>query len=256
MPKEPILSATPQPRLSSVRSLQKSLWLIASGVAVLAVGLFGFWLGQARMTERQAALPVLTTAPDYTLTNQLGDHVSSQAFRGKIQLVTFLFPYCTTMCPLIAAHLTNFENGTLRPAGLADKVVIVAFDIDPRNTGPREMRAFLAQYGWNPTDTHWQYLIGTPPEIRRVVSHGFGVWYKRVSLSSKATDNQANSGLVQPDVANQLAAQSHADYDIVHNDILEVVDGRGRVRKVFENADTVGSQQLLTVVQALLKSPG
>lgn len=249
------MSATSQPRLSSVRSLRKSLWLIVSGVAVLAVGLFGFWLGETRVTERQAGLPVLMTAPDYVMTNQLGDKVSSQAFRGKIQLVTFLFPYCTTMCPLVAAHLTNFENGTLRPAGLADKVVIVAFDVDPRNTGPTQMRAFLAQYGWNPADTHWQYLVGTPPEVRRVVSHGFGVWYKRVSLASEAADDQGQGGLVQPEVANQLAVRSHADYDIVHNDILEVVDGRGRVRKIFENADTVGSQQLLAVVQALLKSP-
>jgi len=249
------VSATSESRLRFRRSLRTFLWMIVSTAAVLAVGLFGFWLGQARVAERQALLPVLTTAPDYTMTNQLGDNVSSQAFRGKIQLVTFLFPYCTTMCPLIAAHLTNFEDGTLRPAGLADKVVIVAFDIDPRNTGPREMRAFLAQYGWNPADTHWQYLVGTPPEVRRVVSHGFGVWYKRVSLSSEATDDQAHGGLVQPEVANQLAVQSHANYDIVHNDILEVVDGRGRVRKIFENADTVGSQQLLAVVQALLKSP-
>lgn len=256
MPKEPIVSATSQPRLSSIHSLRKSLWVIAACATVLTVGLFGFWLGAARMTERQAALPVLMTAPDYTMTNQLGNNVSSQAFRGKIQLVTFLFPYCTTICPLIAAHLTNFEKGTLRPAGLADKVVIVAFDIDPRNTGPREMRAFLAQYGWNPADTHWQYLVGTPPEVRRVVSHGFGVWYKRVNLASEATDDQDHGGLVQPEVANQLAARSHIDYDIVHNDILEVVDGRGRVRKIFDNADTVGSQQLLAVVEALLKSSG
>ncbi|MGH7246781.1 MAG: SCO family protein [Pseudomonadota bacterium] len=250
------MSATSEsrPRPSS-RILRKSLWVIVSGVAVLAVGLFGFWLGATRTTERQAGLPVLMMAPDYVMTNQLGDKVSSQAFRGKIQLVTFLFPYCTTMCPLIAAHLTNFENGTLRAAGLADKVVIVAFDIDPRSTGPRQMRAFLAQYGWNPADTHWQYLVGTPPEVRRVVSHGFGVWYKRVSLASGATGDQGHGGLVQPEVANQLAARSHVDYDIVHNDILEVVDGRGRVRKIFENADTVGSQELLAVVQALVKSP-
>ncbi len=250
------MSATSEsrPRPSS-RILRKSLWVIVSGVAVLAVGLFGFWLGETHVTERQAGLPVLMMAPDYAMTNQLGDKVSSQAFRGKIQLVTFLFPYCTTMCPLIAAHLTNFENGTLRAAGLADKVVIVAFDIDPRNTGPREMRAFLAQYGWNPADTHWQYLVGTPPEVRRAVSHGFGVWYKRVSLASEVTHDQGHGGLVQPEVTNQLAARSHVDYDIVHNDILEVVDGRGRVRKIFENADTIGSQQLLAVVQALLKSP-
>lgn len=236
------------------RISQRWFWLIAVG-ALLGAGLLGFRFGWGH-AHRQAGLPVLTTAPDYTMTNQLGQTVSSNAFRGKVQLVTFLFPYCTTMCPLIAAHLTNFEHETLQPAGLADKVVIVSFDIDPRNTGPQQMRAFLSQYGWNPSDTHWQYLVGTPPEIRRVVSHGFGVWYKRVSLASEAADSRNHSGIVQPEVANQLAAQSRADYDIVHDDILEVVDEHGRVRKIFENADTVSAQQLLSVVRALTKSQG
>lgn len=257
MHREPIVSATSESRpRPSFRVLRTWLWLIAAGAAVLGAGLSGFWFGVARVMDRETSLPILTMAPSYAMTNQLGDKVSSRAFRGKVQLVTFLFPYCTTMCSLIAVHLTNFENGTLRLAGLADKVVIVAFDIDPYNTGAQQMRVFLAQYGWNPADTHWQYLVGTPPEIRRVVSQGFGIWYKRISLASQAADDRNNAGIVRPDVANQLAARSHVDYDMVYDDILEVVDQRGRIRKIFENADTVGSQQLLTVVQALTKSQG
>jgi protein SCO1 len=186
------------------------------------------------------------------MVNQLGDKVSSRALLGKVQVVTFLFPYCTTMCPLIAAHLTNFENEALRPSGLADKVVIVSFDLDPENTGPQQMRSFLTQYGWNPRDTHWEYLVGTPDDMRRVVSRGFGVWYKRVSLVSEAADNPNHAGIVQPAVENRLATQSHADYDIVHDDVLEVVDQHGRIRRVFDNADTVSSQQLLAVIRALI----
>lgn len=237
-------------------SLLRRLWLPASAGALLAAGLVGFWLGQERTADRRAALPVLTTAPDYTMVNQLGETVSSNALHGKVQLVTFLFPYCTTMCPLIAAHLTNFETEALRPAGLADKVVIVSFDIDPQNSGPRQMRAFLTQYGWNPEDLHWQYLVGAPSEVRRVVSHGFGVWYKRVNLASQAANDTGNSAIVQPEVANKLAAQSHVNYDIVHDDVLEVVDQRGRIRKVYENADTVSSQQLLAAVGSLIKRQG
>lgn len=230
--------------------------MTASSAALLAVGLLGFWLGQMQMVDRLTSLPVLTTTPDYTMVNQLGDKVSSQALRGKIQLVTFLFPYCTTMCPLIAAHLANFENEALRPAGLADKVVIVSFDIDPQNTGPQQMRVFLTQYGWNPDDTHWQYLVTTPTDMRRVVSQGFGVWYKRVNLASETADNPDRAGIVQPAVENRLAAQAHVDYDIVHDDVLEVVDQHGRIRKIFDNADTVGTQQLLAVVRALIGSQG
>ncbi|MGH6967512.1 MAG: SCO family protein [Stellaceae bacterium] len=254
---EPFVTAPQlQHRLLSRRIWLRWLWLPMAGAALLAVGLLGFWLGQRYVANRVAALPILTGAPNYTMVNQLGQTVSSNSLLGKVQLVTFLFPYCTTMCPLIAAHLTNFETETLRPTGLADKVVIVSFDIDPQNTGPQQMRTFLSQYGWNPRNLHWQYLVGAPPEVRRVVSRGFGVWYKRVSLASEATNDASGPGIVQPDVANALAARSHADYDIVHDDVLEVVDRRGRIRKIYENADTVGAQQLLAVVRSLVNKPG
>ncbi|MDE2164726.1 MAG: SCO family protein [Alphaproteobacteria bacterium] len=228
--------------------------MTASSATLLVVGLLGFWLGQSHVTDRYASLPILTTAPDYTMVNQLGDKVSPRALLGKVQIVTFLFPYCTTMCPLIAAHLTNFENEALRPSGLADKVMIVSFDLDPENTGLQQMRSFLTQYGWSPRDTHWEYFVSTPDEMCRVVSRGFGVWYKRVSLASEAADNPNHAGIVQPEVENRLATQSHVNYDIVHDDVLEVVDQRGRIRKIFDNADTVGSQQQLSVVRALIGS--
>jgi protein SCO1 len=105
--------------------------------------------------------------------------------RDKIQLVTFLFPYCTTLCPLITAHLVNLENLGLRPNGIEDKVEIVSFEVDPAHTGPPQMRAFLRQYGWNPQDPHWQYLTGSPADVRRVVQNGFGVWYKRAAWLPK-----------------------------------------------------------------------
>jgi protein SCO1 len=218
-----------------------------------AVALGGFFLGRRYEADRDTTLPVLAAAPSYAMTNQLGQAVSSSSFAGKVQLVTFLFPYCTTMCPLIAAHLANLETLGLRPAGIADQVAIVSFDIDPANTGPKQMRAFMRQYGWNPQDTHWQYLVAAPAEMRRVVSGGFSVWYKRVSLSAEDEGETGASGMVQPEVVNKLAEQSHADYDIVHNDVLAIVDRQGRIRKVYDDADSVGWPDLLAVVQSLVK---
>jgi cytochrome oxidase Cu insertion factor (SCO1/SenC/PrrC family) len=213
-------------------------------------GLGGFVLGLQHEAAEKTRLPVLGEAPRYTLTNQLGEKVSSTSLLGRVQLVTFLFPYCTTLCPLIAAHLTNLEAEGLRPAGIADKVAIVSFNIDPGNTGPHEMRGFLRQYGWEPQDLRWQYLVGPPAEIRRVVSGGFSVWYKRVSLAAEAKSGA--DAAVQPEVENKLAAAAHANYDIVHNDVIELVDQRGRIRKVYDDADTVDWQDLLAEAQSLI----
>ncbi len=247
-------AAEPRPR-SPVAAWRRWLWLPALAALLPAVGLLGFLLGERDEATREATLPVLAPAPSYTLTNQLGETVSSSSFAGKVQLVTFLFPYCTTLCPLIAAHLANLETLGLRPAGLADKVAVVSFDIDPEKTGPTEMRAFMRQYGWNPQDTHWQYLVGAPAQMRRVVSNGFSVWYQRVSLTAEDEGATGEPAMVQPEVENRLAQQSHADYDIVHNDVLEIVDQQGRIRKIYDDADSVGWQELLATVRSLVKQP-
>jgi cytochrome oxidase Cu insertion factor (SCO1/SenC/PrrC family) len=228
---------------------RETLPALIVAAAVLVAGVAGFAIGK-REFAAGSALPVIRSAPSYTLTNQLGESVASTTFSDKVQVVSFLFPYCTTLCPLIAAHFANFENLYLRPAGLADEVALVAFDIDPADTGPREMRAFMKEYGWDPKDRHWQFLTGSPGEISRVVRDGFAVPYQRLPLASEK--GIAGPQIVQPEIVNQLAAAAHPDFDIMHDDVIEVVDGHGRIRQVYETADTVGGTRLLRVVNDLL----
>jgi len=227
---------------------------------VFAVLLAGgaYWLGRTQGQAAGAPLPVLGQAPDYTFTNQLGQPVRSAQFSGKVQVVTFLFPYCTTVCPLIAAHLTNFMRQEVLPTDLADRVQLVAFNVDPAHTGPPEMRAFLAQYGWDPHDLHWQYLVGDPQAVRRVVTQGFLVDYRRASGEADRQPLPGDIVPVQPEVENALARRAHVDYDIVHNDVIELVDPQGRIRKFYTSGDTVGPDRLARDVRALLglNAPG
>lgn len=236
----------------TIRWLRR-LRIFALAAAIPVAGLLGFAIG-THQPAANPALPILGTAPSYTLTNQFGRQVSSARFRGKVQLVTFLDPYCTDTCPLVAAHLANFENLGAGPAGIADRIAIVAFNLDPADTGPAQMRAFLKEYGWNSDDPRWQYLTGSRAAIRRVVRGGFGVHYQRISLSAEARSPHDGSALpaVQPEVVNTLVKAAHRNYDIVHDDVIEIVDQEGRIRKIFENADTVGWPRLLRVVRNLL----
>lgn len=242
------LPPTPTRRLGVWR---RRLWGLLGVTMVPAVALCGYILGEQREAARQAELPVLGSAPAYVLTNQLGQRVSSDSFRGKVQFVTFLFPYCTTMCPLIAAHLANFEHLGIEPAGMANAVQLVSFNLDPADTGPIQMREFLRQYGWDPADAHWQYLTGAAGEIHRVVRDGYGIGYQRVPLTEEGKNPGRGVPVVQPEVANALAEHAHVDYDIIHNDVLEVVDRQGRVRKIFDDADTVDWHELLRVAASL-----
>jgi len=231
----------------------------AVSALILAVILLaiGFAAGRSRhpVSPTQAPLPVLGQVPDYTLTNQLGQATSSTSFHGKVRVVTFLFTYCRGYCPLIAHNLLTLES-VLRTAGMADRVQLVAFNVDPAETGPAQMRAFQKQYGWDPSNLHWQFLTGSPEEIRHIVTGAYYVFFKKVGdddgqeeARGRGTDEDS---VPEPVVVNKLADEAHVDYDIMHNDMLAVVDTDGRIRKMFDEADRVSDQELMDVIEQLL----
>ena len=98
----------------------------------------------------------------------------------------------------------------------------------------------MRQYGWDPEDTRWQFLTGSPKAIRSVVTGGFSVDYERVTEAEEAAEEAAAKTqgrfVPEPVVANPLAEKADPGYDVVHNDALVVVDPRGRVRAVFDEA--------------------
>jgi protein SCO1 len=223
----------------------------AVAIVLLLAG-FGAGLFVARSRPGSSALPDLGPAPHYTLTNQLGRSVSSTQFAGKIRIVTFLFPYCTTYCPLIAAHLIGFEH-LLAQSHVQDRVEVVAFNVAPAAVGPKQMSEFLQQYGWNPANPHWQFLTGTPAEIRHVVTGGYHVAYQRVADTGSDAEVVLSDQAPQLAVANPLAERVKPDFDISHNDAIEIVDGRGRIRKIYDDADVVSGRQLWRDLGPLLK---
>lgn len=239
-------------RTSAALRLIGALVLVAALSALIGWELRGLFPGGAS----EPALTVLGPAPTYRqLLDQTGRRVDSPAFEGKVQVVTFLFPYCTTYCPLIAAHLVGFER-LLQRAGLQDRVQVVAFNVDPAHTGVKQMRAFLKEYGWNPDDRHWEYLTGRPETIRRVVTGGFHIAYERVSGTDTAREPAEVELSPQPEVDNPLAKAAHVDYDISHNDALVLVDPQGRIRKIYDQADVVSNGRLLAAVRRLIGKHG
>lgn len=216
-----------------------------------------FWAGYQFKKEKppQKKLSVVGTVPKYTLTNQLGDKVSSGKFKGKVRVVSFLFPYCKEYCPLIAINMVNL-NQLLKSAHLSNKVQLVSYDVDPDHTGPKQMRAFMKEYGWKPQDTHWQYLTGKPSEIRKIVRKAFYISYQQVSEATEDSlidlEKKKGTYVPSPVVSNKLADKVNPDYDIAHNDALAIVDTKGRIRKIYDDADHVSNQQILHVIDQLL----
>ena len=103
-------------------------------------------------------------APAFQLTDQNGQPVSLASLRGKVVLMTFLDPVCTSDCPIIGAEFK--EAGVL--LGAADKhVELVAVVANPTYRSVAFTQAFDREEGLN-TVPNWLYLTGSLSQLGQV----------------------------------------------------------------------------------------
>ncbi|HET8752543.1 MAG TPA: SCO family protein [Gaiellaceae bacterium] len=106
--------------------------------------------------------PLDGAAPDFTLTDQFGKRVSLRSVRGKVVVVSFNDPECTTICPLTTTALLRAKE-LLGPA--ASQVELLGVGANPEATQVKWVRAYSEAHGM----LHkWRFLTGSLPELKRV----------------------------------------------------------------------------------------
>jgi cytochrome oxidase Cu insertion factor (SCO1/SenC/PrrC family) len=111
-----------------------------------------------------SSAPLHFKAPAFTLTNQHGRAVSLASLHGKVVLLTFLDPVCTSDCPLIAQE---FRQADQLLGGRSRQVELVAVVTNPVYTLPEYTAAFDRQEHMN-TLANWQYLTGRADQLKQV----------------------------------------------------------------------------------------
>jgi cytochrome oxidase Cu insertion factor (SCO1/SenC/PrrC family) len=103
-------------------------------------------------------------APAFQLTDQNSQPVSLASLRGKVVLMTFLDPVCTSDCPIIGAEFK--EAGVL--LGAADQhVELVAVVANPTYRSVVFTQAFDREEGLT-TVPNWLYLTGSLSQLGQV----------------------------------------------------------------------------------------
>jgi len=137
-------------------------------------------------------------APGFSLTDQDGQAVTPASLHGKVVLMTFLDPVCTTDCPIIAQEFK--QTGEL--LGAKDKdVELVAIVANPTYRSTTFTQAFDRQEGLTGVP-NWLYLTGSVSQL--------GAVWRQYGVT------------VQNLPAGAMSA---------HNDLAVVIDGSGNVRE-------------------------
>ncbi len=168
-------------------------------------------------------------APEFRLTDQSGRSVALKSLRGRVVVLTFLDPVCTSDCPLIAQEMRAADQMLGREAQRAEFVAVVA---NPVFHSVTDVDAFDAQEALTHL-SNWRYLTGSVAQLRKVWND-YGI-----------------QAVVEPGGAM-----------IGHTDLFYVIDAAGHTRYVLNSDPGPGNSSsrssfallLSAEVRALLSS--
>jgi cytochrome oxidase Cu insertion factor (SCO1/SenC/PrrC family) len=163
------LDPAPLARVFGAASIRAVLSVWAA--AILLVGALPMMVAQASPDADPiiaqaidgSAAPLDYAAPAFSLTSQAGRPVSLAGLRGKVVLLTFLDPVCTSDCPLIAQE---FRAADQMLGGRAADVELVAIVANPIYRSVAYTQAFDRQEQLAHLP-NWLYLTGTLPQLQQ-----------------------------------------------------------------------------------------
>ena len=128
----------------------------------------------AHKSAKEARLPKIGAAPEFTLIDTEGKKVSLTDLRGQVVVLTFIFTSCGDTCPVLIAKLVGIQRKL--SAELKPKVFFAAITVDSDRDTPDVLKRYAQAHSADPA--RWAFLTGSREEIAEVTRH-YGIYNKK-----------------------------------------------------------------------------
>ena len=158
--------------------------------------------------------------PHYAFTNQFGQPISTDQFKGQALAVTFLFTRCPfpTFCPLMANHFAEAQQKLLAMSNAPTNWQLLTISFDPDFDTPAVLKAYAERYKYDPA--HSSFPTGALIDITALAEQvGLTFWH----------DDTGN---------------------ISHNLRTFVVDASGRLRKILNGNQWTSDELVQEMTEA------
>jgi cytochrome oxidase Cu insertion factor (SCO1/SenC/PrrC family) len=159
---------------------------VRAAVILLAAALIG---GSALLVTwlRQSETLGAAIGGPFALTDQSGQRVTEQSFRGKLMLVYFGFVFCPDACPTALQTMADAVD-QLGPAG--EDVVPVFITVDPARDTVEVLKDYAEAF-----HPRLKALTGTPEEIA-AAAKAYRVYYRKVEETAPGEYQVDHSSIV------------------------------------------------------------
>ena len=158
--------------------------------------------------------------PEFHLTNELGQAISTRQYKGQALAITFLFTRCPfpTFCPRLANDFSETQQKMLSLTNGPANWHLLTISFDPEFDKPDILKAYALAHNYDPA--HWTFATGDLADIS-AFGDLFGLAFWKDSSGS-----------------------------ITHNMRTAVIDANGRLQHVFEGKDWTAADLSAELVKA------
>ncbi len=109
--------------------------------------------------QKDSTLFLFEKVPSFEFTNQNGEVVSNNTYKGKVYVVEFFFTTCPTICPLMNQKMLTLQEEFSQNLSFG----IASISITPEIDSPTVLKKYADSYGI--THQNWHLLTGKPQEV-------------------------------------------------------------------------------------------
>jgi protein SCO1/2 len=160
---------------------------------------------------------------DYKFTNELGEAVSFNDFRGQALAITFFYTRCPLpdFCPRLSK---NFQAASQKLEAMTSGPTnwhFISVSFEPQFDTPQMLKSYGVGYGYNPA--HWSFFTGPQDKIAEL-ARGAGVKY------------ETEGGTIN------------------HNFRTLIIDPKGHLQMVFPVSGDISDQIVSEILKATAQS--
>ena len=163
-------------------------------------------------------LPMMGAAPNFTLISQDHKPVSLHDFRGKVVAVSFIYTYCTDVCPMLTAHMASVQEKL--GSAFGSQIAFVSITVDPERDTPDVLKEYAQNFGADLKG--WSFLTGDPATVHEV-GQKYGVIAKKAANGD--VDHTLLTSLVDPNgILRVQYLGVRFDLEEFRGDLLSLLD--------------------------------
>lgn len=199
---------------NSRSKIQYAVW------GALGIVIAGIFVAFAVSKLNTKPLPVYTSIPQFTLTNQNNASVTLDSFRGKIWLADVIFTRCPSQCVRMSSHMKELQ------AKLPSDVQLVSLTTDPTYDTPEKLKKYSGDFS---KSDNWTFLTGDKRVINTVAVDGLKLAVEETPPGERENPNDL----------------------FIHSTKFVLVDRVGRVRGYFDGDNPESTSEIVSAVKTL-----